>query len=162
WPTIGQLSQFSQIESVVANWLTTSFLLDASRGNPYSNRIRNAHWRGGVMAVVNQQYPFLPAGATVCTVSQLTDEVRRTLEAGFESVWVEGEISNLARPTSGHIYLTLKDANASLRCVIYRQQAEQLTRGFHPRDGIEVVAFGRISVYPPRGEYQLLIDRMYP
>jgi len=114
------------------------------------------------MASVKQQYPFLPAGATVCTVSQLTDQVRRTLEAGFDCVWVEGEISNLARPSSGHVYLTLKDAIASLRCVMYRGQAEQLPRGFRPRDGIEVVAFGRISVYPPRGEYQLLIDRMFP
>ena len=108
------------------------------------------------------KYPFVPDGATVRTVSQVTDEVRKLLEQGFATVWVEGEISNLARPTSGHIYFTLKDANASLRAVLYRVQALRLPAGFEPRDGVEVVACGRVSVYAPRGEYQFMVDRLFP
>src|SRR5262249_17152949 len=108
------------------------------------------------------KYPFVPDGATVRTVSQVTEEVRKRLEQGFASLWVEGEISNLARPTSGHIYFTLKDASASLKAVLYRTQALRLPAGFEPRDGVEVVAFGKVSVYAPRGEYQFMVDRLFP
>ena len=72
------------------------------------------------MTTPTRQYPFVPDGVPVRTISEITDEVRRRLEEGFAAIWVEGEISNLARPASGHIYLTLKDANASLKSVIYR------------------------------------------
>ena len=96
------------------------------------------------------------------TVSELTTAVRSALEARFAAVWVEGEISNLARPTSGHIYFTLKDADASLRAALYRTQALRLPAGFEPRDGVEVVAFGRVSVYAQRGDYQFVVDRLFP
>lgn len=107
-------------------------------------------------------YPFVPDGATVRTVSEVTDEVRKLLEQGFAALWVEGEISNLARPSSGHIYFTLKDANASLKAVLFRPQALRLPAGFEPRDGMDVVAYGRVSVYAPKGDYQLIVDRLFP
>ena len=108
------------------------------------------------------RYPFVPNGVAVHTVSQVTDEVRALLEKGFANVWVEGEISNLSRPTSGHVYLTLRDANASLKAVLYRAQALRLPAGLELHDGLEVVALGRVSVYAARGDYQFLIDRLFP
>src|SRR6266481_2081772 len=112
------------------------------------------------MAAPAEKYPFVPDGVPVRSVSQITDEVRRLLEDGFASVWVEGEISNLSRPASGHVYFTLKDANASIRAVLYRGQALRLPAGFEPQNGQEVVACGRVSVYAVRGDYQFQIDKM--
>src|SRR5689334_16988986 len=113
------------------------------------------------MTTLARKYPFVPDGVPIHSVSQLTDEVRRKLEDGFAAVWVEGEISNLSRPSSGHIYLTLKDATASLKSVIYRAQALRLPAGFEPKDGLEVVACGRVSVYAPRGDYQFMVEKMF-
>jgi exodeoxyribonuclease VII large subunit len=107
-------------------------------------------------------YPFVPDGVAVHTVSQINDEVRKLLEQGFAAIWVEGEISNLARPPSGHIYFKLKDNNAVLSAVLLRSQGMRLAAGFEPRDGIKVVACGRISVYSPRGEYQFMVERLFP
>jgi exodeoxyribonuclease VII large subunit len=109
-----------------------------------------------------RKYPFVPDGVTVRTVSQVTDEVRALLEKGFATVWLEGEVTNVSRPTSGHVYLTLRDANAGLKSVLYRTQALRLPAGFELRDGVEVVAVGRVSVYAPKGDYQFLIDKMWP
>jgi exodeoxyribonuclease VII large subunit len=114
------------------------------------------------MTEVERKYPFVPEGMAVHTVSQVTDEVRALLEKGFANVWVEGEITNLSRPTSGHVYLTLRDANACLKSVMYRAQALRLPAGLELHDGLEVVALGRVSVYAPRGDYQFLIDRLFP
>src|SRR5438132_9153287 len=102
----------------------------------------------------------VPEGVKVCTVSELTQGVKSLLEEGFASVWVAGEIANLARPSSGHVYLSLKDAQAQLRAVIYRGVALRLK--FDPRDGQEVIVRGRLSVYAPRGEYQLCIEELHP
>jgi exodeoxyribonuclease VII large subunit len=102
----------------------------------------------------------VPEGIKVCTVSELTQEVKGLLEDGFPSVWVEGEVSNLARPNSGHLYLTLKDAQSQLRAVIWRGIALRLR--FEPRDGLEVIVRGRLTVYAPRGEYQLVIEELHP
>src|SRR5262245_27674622 len=104
--------------------------------------------------------PLLPAGAKVREVSELTQEIKGLLEEGFAEVWVAGEISNLARPSSGHLYLTLKDAASQLRAVIWRGISLRLR--FEPRDGLEVIARGKVSVYAPRGEYQLLIEDLHP
>ncbi len=104
----------------------------------------------------------LPEGVTVCTVSEITEHIRSLLEEEFLQVWVEGEITNLARPTSGHVYFTLRDTQAALRCVMYRHQVLRLPKGFEPRNGLEVVALGKVSVYAPRGEYQLLVERLLP
>src|SRR5262249_19649089 len=87
---------------------------------------------------------------------------RKLLEQGFAAIWVEGEISNLSRPTSGHIYFTLKDANASLKAALFRTQALRMPAGFEPIDGVKVVAFGRISVFAPKGDYQFIVDRIFP
>src|SRR5262245_25821757 len=109
-----------------------------------------------------RKYPFVPEGVAVHTISQVTEEVRALLERGFANVWVEGEITNLSRPTSGHVYMTLRDANACLGAVLYRTQALRLPAGLELHDGLEVVALGRISVYAPKGNYQFLIDRLFP
>jgi exodeoxyribonuclease VII large subunit len=84
--------------------------------------------------------------------------VRSLLESGLGTLWVEGEISNLARPASGHWYFSLKDRDAQIRCAMFRQR-NVLSR-FVPREGQLVVAFGRVSLYEPRGDYQLLVELM--
>ena len=96
----------------------------------------------------------------VLSVSQLTARVKETLENAFPSVWVSGEISNLARPQSGHVYLTLKDEHAQLRAVMWRRSAGRLR--FALEDGLQVVCEGEIDVYAPRGSYQLVIRRVEP
>ncbi len=103
--------------------------------------------------------PQLPDNVKVLTVGELTRTVKGMLEDAFPLVWVAGEISNVALPSSGHMYLTLKDSESQLRSVIYRGIALRLR--FDPRDGMEVIARGRLSVYPPRGEYQLTIEELY-
>jgi len=94
------------------------------------------------------------------SVSELTSLIKGTLEADFSSVWVSGELSNVSRPHSGHVYLTLKDEDAQIRGVVWRSVASQLA--FDLRDGLEVVCLGAIDVYPPRGAYQLVIRRVEP
>src|SRR4051794_9921289 len=101
-----------------------------------------------------------PDDAKVLSVSALTAEVKSLLEDGFASVWVAGEISGLARPNSGHLYLKLKDSQAVLGACIWRSTALRLR--FEPRDGLEVIARGRLTVYPPRGDYQLVIEELHP
>lgn len=101
-----------------------------------------------------------PDPADVLTVGALTQQVRAALEGEFGAVWVAGEISNLARPGSGHLYLSLKDDKATLRAVIYRGIAFRLR--FDPRDGMQVLARGRLTVYEPRGDYQLAVEEIVP
>jgi len=103
---------------------------------------------------------FDEPAAEMHTVSELTRELRARIERDFGAVWVTGEISNLARPASGHIYLTLKDERAALRAVIYRGVALRLR--FDPKDGMQVMARGRLTVYEPRGEYQLAVEELSP
>src|SRR5262249_6577713 len=103
---------------------------------------------------------FIPEGVKVLSVSELTAEVKGLLEDAYPAVWVAGEVSNLARPSSGHLYLTLKDAQSQLRAVIWRGIGLRLR--FDVRDGLEVIARGRVSVYPPRGEYQLVVEELHP
>ena len=88
------------------------------------------------------------------TVSSLTDRIKDALEADFAEVAVEGELSNLARPKSGHVYFTLKDNTASLRGVMWKSDAQRLA--FDLADGLAVRILGRLTVYPPRGEYQVV------
>ena len=94
------------------------------------------------------------------TVSELTRQIRSNLEQHFRGIWVEGEISNLRCPSSGHYYFTLKDRNSQIRAVLFRSQAERVK--FALKDGLEVVVFGRLTVYEPRGDYQLLLDGVEP
>jgi exodeoxyribonuclease VII large subunit len=97
-----------------------------------------------------------PAQRNVYTPSRLNREARTLLERGFPALWVEGEISNLSRPSSGHWYFSIKDESAQLRCAMFRQR--NIYAGFTPRDGMHVVVRGRISLYEARGDYQFLAD----
>jgi exodeoxyribonuclease VII large subunit len=90
--------------------------------------------------------------------SQLNALARDLLEGSFPQVWVEGEISNFSRPASGHAYFTLKDDRAQVRCALFRQNAQRLR--FAPRDGLQVLARGRLTLYEARGDYQLVLDHM--
>src|SRR5262245_58861409 len=104
---------------------------------------------------------FPPAGITPLTVSQLTGEIKDLLAERYpQGIWVMGEVSNLARPSSGHLYCKLKDADSSLNTVIYRGVALRLR--FDLQDGMEVIAHGRLIVYVPRGEYQLQVEEIQP
>ncbi len=94
------------------------------------------------------------------TVSELTASIRGELEKRFASVWVEGEISNLYAPTSGHWYFTLKDEFAQMRAACYRSTNQRIR--FRPEDGLQVRARGRVSVYEPKGEYQLIVETLEP
>lgn len=96
----------------------------------------------------------------VMSVAQLTSRIKENLETQFASVWVSGEVSDLARPQSGHIYLTLKDDRSQLRSVIWRTTVAGLP--FDLEDGLEVACEGEISLYPPRGTYQLIIRHVEP
>ncbi|HWP85186.1 MAG TPA: exodeoxyribonuclease VII large subunit [Terriglobia bacterium] len=100
------------------------------------------------------------ASRQIYKVSELSRRIRERLEAEFADVWVEGEISNFRRAPSGHLYFTLKDAAAQIRCVCFRQQARYWK--FQPADGLQVIARGRVSVYEPRGEYQLYVELLEP
>jgi exodeoxyribonuclease VII large subunit len=107
--------------------------------------------------------PDGPAPATrperdIYTVSRLNREVRVLLERGFGSLWLEAEISNFARPSSGHWYFTLKDAGAQVRCAMFRQR--NMLSVFTARDGQKVLVRARIGLYEPRGEYQLIVDHI--
>jgi exodeoxyribonuclease VII large subunit len=94
----------------------------------------------------------------VYSVSRLNREVKMLLERGFGLVWLEAEISNLSRPSSGHWYFSLKDANAQVRCCMFRQR-NMLCR-FGVKDGQKVMVRARLGLYEPRGEYQLVIEHM--
>ena len=94
----------------------------------------------------------------VYSVSQLNREARVVLERGIGVVWVEGELSNLSQPASGHWYFSLKDREAQLRCAMFRQRNSGV--GFAPRAGQQVLARGRVSLYEPRGEYQFIVEHM--
>ena len=103
-------------------------------------------------------FPF--SERTILTVSEVSERIKIVLEDTFFDVWVEGEISNLRTPSSGHTYLTLKDERSQIRAVLFKMQRRYLR--FDPKDGMLVIARGRISLYEPRGEYQLVIDYMEP
>ncbi len=98
------------------------------------------------------------ADRDIYTVSRLNREVRVLLERGFGILWLEAEISNLARPSSGHWYFSLKDAGAQVRCAMFRQR--NMLSTFAPRDGQKVLVRARIGLYEPRGEYQLIVEHI--
>jgi exodeoxyribonuclease VII large subunit len=106
---------------------------------------------------VNTDDPF---GLMFQSVSELTARVKQTLEADFAEVAVKGEVSNVARPRSGHVYFTLKDDLASIRAVLWKSDAQRLA--FDLTDGLAVRALGRLTVYVPRGEYQITIQEIEP
>lgn len=96
----------------------------------------------------------------VLTVSQLTQLIKQELETLFPEVWVEGEISNFRPYHSGHVYFTLKDSQAQLKAVLFRSAAQRVA--FELQDGLKVVCRGAITVYEPRGEYQIIVEEVLP
>lgn len=100
------------------------------------------------------------AEQTILTVSRLTSLLKEVLEDNFQQVWVEGEVSNLSQPSSGHLYFTLKDSGAMVRCVMFRSSAKALK--FRLEEGMSLVVRGRISVYDQRGEYQIISEYLEP
>ncbi|MBI4965897.1 MAG: exodeoxyribonuclease VII large subunit [Desulfomonile tiedjei] len=96
----------------------------------------------------------------VYTVSELTAGIRELLEKEFPSVWIQGEISNFRAAPSGHLYFTLKDESAQIRCVMFKIQSRFLR--FKLEDGLRIIGWGRLSVYGARGEYQIIMDTLEP
>ncbi|BCB06914.1 exodeoxyribonuclease 7 large subunit [Vreelandella venusta] len=98
----------------------------------------------------------MPDTPQALSVSQLNQRAKQTLERDVGEVWVEGELSNVSRPASGHIYFTLKDERAQIRCALFRQRARFVAAPM--RDGDQVKLRGRVSLFEPRGDYQLIAD----
>jgi exodeoxyribonuclease VII large subunit len=96
----------------------------------------------------------------VYTVSRLTSEVRLIVEGHYPALWIEGEVSNLARPASGHLYFSLKDATAQVRCAMFRGRGPR--PAFVPENGMSVIARARASLYEPRGDFQLIVEHLEP
>jgi exodeoxyribonuclease VII large subunit len=96
----------------------------------------------------------------IYSVTELTMHIKNLLEENFRRVWVEGEINNFKHHSSGHMYFSLQDEKSSIRAVIYRSTTQRI--GFLPKNGMKVVALGSIGVYPPRGEYQLIVGHIEP
>jgi exodeoxyribonuclease VII large subunit len=107
---------------------------------------------------MNDLLPMEPGKTRVFSVSELTRLIRGTLEGGFSAVCVEGELSNVRQPASGHCYFTIKDATAQIRAVIWRGERRGML--FQPRDGMRVRAFGALTVYERDGSYQIVVRRM--
>ena len=102
----------------------------------------------------------MPEEQKVLSVSEITRQIKFSLEQRFPRVWIQGEISNFKRHTSGHLYFTLKDEGAQLSAAMWRSRAEGLL--FTPQDGVKVIARGAITVYPPRGSYQIDVEHLTP
>src|SRR5205807_64447 len=113
------------------------------------------------MEIVDQLgFQFLPPERRVWTVRALVSAVRSHIEREYSDCWVEGEISNLRIPDSGHLYFTLKEESAQIRVVMFRSSAKLLR--FHPETGLQVTVRGRITVYEDRGELQISAEYMEP
>jgi exodeoxyribonuclease VII large subunit len=109
---------------------------------------------------MNDPRTSLAAPELAISVSELTHHIKSILEGTFPQIWVSGEISDLSRPRSGHLYFTLKDESANIRGVIWRSTAERLT--FDLTEGQQVFCFGDVEVYAPRGTYQLMVRKVQP
>ncbi len=101
-----------------------------------------------------------PNGQNVLSVSQITMRIKSMLEAGFSSVWLSGELSNVKLHSSGHLYFSLKDEHAQISAVMWRSRVSRVRIPLE--DGMKVVVRGRITVYPPRGAYQIDVEHMQP
>lgn len=99
-----------------------------------------------------------PPERQIYTVSQLNSAVRLLLEENIEAAWIAGEISNLAQPSSGHIYFSLKDETAQVRCAMFRGNNQKLN--FQPKNGLHVLVYAEVSLYEARGDYQLIVSAM--
>ncbi len=104
--------------------------------------------------------PALDFDRDIYSVARLAAEVRAVLDGSFPLIWVRGEISNLAQPASGHIYFSIKDEAAQVRCAMFR--AKRLLLGFRPENGQQVLARVRVTLYEPRGDFQLVVEHLEP
>ncbi|MBN2096902.1 MAG: exodeoxyribonuclease VII large subunit, partial [Candidatus Omnitrophica bacterium] len=102
----------------------------------------------------------MPEKKHIYTVSELTRNVRSILEQNFSAIWVEGETSNFTKHSSGHMYFSLKDQDSVLQAVLFRGAKRELK--FELNNGLQVICFGRISVYNKRGQYQLYVEKIEP
>src|ERR1700745_2325790 len=110
---------------------------------------------------MTEQLSFnLMPGRKTFTVSELTGKIRDLLARNFTDIFVQGEISNCREAQSGHIYFTLKDDRAQVRCVFFKQQQRGIK--YRPEDGLQVTVRGTISVYEQRGEYQIYVENIEP
>ena len=96
----------------------------------------------------------------IISVNELNKSAKNILERSFNNINVIGEISNISRPSSGHIYFTLKDDDAAIRCAMFRNQ--NLKLNFRPKNGDKCILNGQISLYAPRGDYQLIVKSIEP
>ncbi|WP_278957583.1 exodeoxyribonuclease VII large subunit [Aquipseudomonas alcaligenes] len=110
--------------------------------------------------MLNDPFQRLGLDREALSVSQLNNRARLLLEDVLAQVWVEGEISNLAKPASGHLYFTLKDSQAQVRCALFRQNAARVRQAL--RDGLAVRVRGKVSLFEGRGDYQLILDTVEP
>ncbi len=113
-----------------------------------------------MLAMIKDPFARLGLDREVLTVSQLNGRARVLLEDVFSNIWVEGEISNLSRPASGHVYFTLKDSGAQVRCALFRQSAARVRQVL--KDGLAVKVRGKVSLFEGRGDYQLILDTVEP
>ncbi len=97
---------------------------------------------------------------TIYSISELNQSIKGTLERQFTTIWVTGEISNLTQPSSGHMYFNLKDKDATVRCVLFKFNQRQ--KNLALKNGLQIIAKANVSVYAPRGDYQLLISQIHP
>src|SRR5947209_5320459 len=102
--------------------------------------------------------PCVPAGTSVLTITQVTDQIKDVLEGEFPAVWVVGELTKVNLHRSGHLYIDAKDAGAVLKMVMWRTAVQRLPE--LPVAGTEVFMHGRVTVYAPQGNYQLNIDQI--
>ncbi len=107
-----------------------------------------------------EKNPTIRTEKSIFSVSQLNRRARQLLETHLSLLWVDGEVSNLARPSSGHWYFTLKDENAQIRCAMFRNRNRSVN--FSPSNGQQILLRGRVSLYENRGEYQLIAEHMEP
>ena len=129
----------------------------ASKARPPRRLARSA----GLVILPAMDFPeHDPDPSRPITVSDLNRRVRTLLERGVGRLWVQGEVSNLARPASGHLYFSLKDESAQIRCAWFRQRQRGQSRDV--ANGDQMLAFGRISLYEPRGDYQLIVEQLEP
>ena len=101
-----------------------------------------------------------PGHGEVWSVSRLVLEVKSLLASGLSPLWIEGEVSNYTRSASGHRYFSLKDDTNQIRCALFKGRARDLR--FEPADGQKVIALGRVDLYGPRSEFQLLVEQLLP
>ena len=98
--------------------------------------------------------------SSIFTVTRLNQAVRMLLEQEMGQVWISGEISNFSQPSSGHWYFTLKDDTAQVRCAMFRNSNRRVT--FRPQHGQQILVRANITLYEPRGDYQIIVESMQP